>query len=104
MSAYRSLLLGCGPRANEHVDVYRDIPNMEMVGCCDLIEERRRDFMERYKIPEGYEDYETALKEVQPDIVHVCTSPFNRVWEVEVTADAGVKAAIYARPKRLRLL
>ena len=98
MANYRSLLLGCGPRATEHADVYRDIPNMEMVACCDLIEERREQFRETYGIPQTYEDYETALAEVQPDVVHAVTQPARRAWEVECAADAGVKAIIVEKP------
>jgi predicted dehydrogenase len=98
MAQYRSLLLGCGPRAREHADVYRDIPNMELVACCDLMEERREEFRETYGIPEAYDDYETALAEVQPDVVHAVTQPARRAWEVECAANAGVKAIIVEKP------
>ncbi|MFO7948602.1 MAG: Gfo/Idh/MocA family oxidoreductase, partial [Armatimonadota bacterium] len=91
MAQYRSLLLGCGPRAVEHADVYSDIPNMEMVACCDLQQERTDEFQKRFDIPEAFDDYETALEAVQPDIVHIVTQPANRVWEVRCAADAGVK-------------
>jgi len=98
MAKYRSLLLGCGPRAREHVDVYREIPNMEMVACCDLIEERREEFRSTFGIPEAYDDYEKALAEVQPDVVHAVTQPARRVWEAECAAAAGVKAVILEKP------
>lgn len=98
MTVYRSLLLGCGPRARNHAEVYPDIPNMELVAACDLDEERLNAFTQTHGIPQGFTDYETALAEVQPDIVHVVTQPSNRVWEAQVTADAGVKAAIIEKP------
>ena len=98
MATYRSLLLGCGPRATEHVDVYREIPNMKMVACCDLLPERRENFKKKFGIEATYDNYEKALAEVRPDVVHVVTSPGNRVWEVEVTAKAGVKAMIIEKP------
>lgn len=98
MATYRSLLLGCGPRAHEHADVYREIPNMQMVACCDLMQERRDQFRAKYDIPEAYDDYETALAQVQPDIVHVVTQPARRIWEVECAAQAGVKAVIVEKP------
>ena len=98
MATYRSLLLGCGPRATEHVDVYREIPNMKMVACCDLLPERRENFKKKFGIEATYDNYEKALAEVKPDVVHIVTSPSNRVWEVEVTARAGVKAAIIEKP------
>lgn len=102
MPKYRSLLLGCGPRATEHVDVYRDIDNIEMVAVCDLLPDRRRQFMDRFGISVEFDDYEKALAEVQPDIVHVCTSPGNRVWEAQCAADAGVKVALFEKPVAVR--
>ena len=81
MATYRSLLLGCGPRATEHADVYREIPNMEMVACCDLQKERTQQFMDNYGIPEGFDDYEAALNQVRPDVVHIVTQPARREWD-----------------------
>ena len=98
MGNYRSLILGCGGRASAHAEVYPELEGMELVACCDLIEERVEAFTERFSIPMGFTDYETALAEVKPDIVHVVTQPSNRIWEAQVTADAGVKAAIIEKP------
>ena len=102
MATYRSLLLGCGGRAHEHVDVYRELPNMEMVAVCDLFEERRESYRQKYGVAEAYDDYETALKQVQPDIVHVVTMPGHRVWEAECAARAGVKAMIVEKPMAIK--
>lgn len=98
MPEYRSLLLGCGPRGLEHADVYREIDTIELVAVCDLIEKRREEFRQRFKVPAAYADYETALAEVKPDIVHIVTNPGRRVWEAECAARAGVKAAIIEKP------
>jgi predicted dehydrogenase len=98
MPVYRSLLLGCGPRANDHCVVYPDLRNMELVAVCDLLADRREDFRARYSVPEGFGDYETALAQTQPAIVHVCTSPGRRIWEAECAAAAGVKVAIFEKP------
>ena len=93
MAIYRSLLLGCGPRAVEHADVYRGLRNAEMVALCDLREDRREAFRERFRVSAAYEDYGKALAEAEPDIVHVVTQPGRRVWEVECAARAGARAA-----------
>ena len=102
MATYRSLLLGCGGRAHEHVDVYKELPNMEMVALCDRIQERRENYSQKYGVAETYDDYETALKQVQPDIVHVVTLPGHRVWEAECAARAGVKAMIVEKPMAIK--
>jgi predicted dehydrogenase len=71
---------------------------MKMVAMCDLLPERRENFRKKFGIEAVYDNYEKALAAVRPDIVHIVTSPSNRVWEVEVTARAGVKAAIIEKP------
>jgi predicted dehydrogenase len=98
MAKYRSLLLGCGPRAVEHIDVYRELPNMQMVAVCDKLADRREKFKERFNVRAVFENYEKALAEVQPDIVHVVTQPVHRVWELECAARAGAKAVIVEKP------
>jgi len=98
MATYRSMIMGCGPRATEHAVVYPDLRNIELVAVCDLIEERRERFRTDYGAAEAFEDYETALAQARPDIVHVCTSPGRRIWEAECAAQAGVKAAIFEKP------
>jgi len=98
MGQYRSLILGCGPRAQWHAEVYPQIPEMELVAAVELDEERLATFTEKFNVPQGFTDYETALAEVQPDVVHVVTQPARRVWEAECAARAGVKAAIIEKP------
>jgi len=98
MSTYRSILLGCGGRGTAHIRAYPRLANMEMVAVCDRIQERRERFQQQNDIPQAYDDYEEALKQVQPDIVHVVTMPGNRVWEAETAAKAGVKALIIEKP------
>jgi predicted dehydrogenase len=71
---------------------------MELVACCDLDATRREKFVSDFGIPQGFGDYETALAEVRPDIVHVVTQPGRRVWEAECAAKAGVKACIIEKP------
>ena len=71
---------------------------MEMVAICDMQEDRRRNFRERFGISAAYENYEGALEEVKPDIVHIVTQPAQRPWEVECAARAGAKAAIVEKP------
>jgi len=98
MSDYRTMILGCGPRAHNHAEVYPQLEGMELVAAVELDEERLAAFCEKFGIEGAYTDYETALAQVQPDIVHVVTQPANRVWEAQCAADAGVKAAIIEKP------
>ncbi|MBT3606463.1 MAG: Gfo/Idh/MocA family oxidoreductase [Candidatus Latescibacteria bacterium] len=101
-SRYRSLLLGCGSRAGAHAKVYPDIPAVDLVAVCDWDAVRRERFMAHHGIVDGFDDYEAALREVRPDIVHVVTPPTQRVREVELAVEAGVRAVILEKPIALR--
>ncbi|NLC58820.1 MAG: Gfo/Idh/MocA family oxidoreductase [Armatimonadetes bacterium] len=102
MPTYRSLLFGCGGRAPAHAQAYRELRNIELIGVCDRVEERREAFRQTYEVPAAYADYETALAELQPDIVHIVTCPGHRVWEIGAAAKAGVKAVIVEKPLAIK--
>jgi len=99
---YRALLLGCGPRAGAHVKVYPDIPSIDLVAVCERDAERREQFTSQWRIDVGFEDYEAALRQIRPDILHIVTQPTQRVWEVECAVEAGVRAIILEKPIALR--
>lgn len=101
-SRYRSLFLGCGPRATPHARVYSEIPSIALAAVCDLDAERRSHFSETFGIDQDFGDYEQALDAVGPDIVHVITPPTQRVREVELAIEAGVRAIILEKPIALR--
>lgn len=102
MPTYRSLLLGCGGRGSAHAEAYRDLSDIELVAVCDMVEERRERFRTTYGVPAAFGDFETALAEVRPDIVHVVTLPGRRVWEAEACAKAGVKAMVVEKPMAIQ--
>lgn len=98
----RSLILGCGARAHWHARVYPDVEGLQIAACCELDPRRREAFAAEYQIPAQFEDFETALAEVRPDVVHVVTNPTRRVWEAEVCAAAGVRAIVLEKPIAVR--
>lgn len=102
MGTYRCLLLGCGGRATAHISVYPGLRHMRMVAVCDRIEERREAVRAAHGVPAAYADFETALREARPDIVHVVTQPGHRVWEAECCAQSGVKAMIIEKPMAVK--
>ena len=102
MGKYRSLILGCGPRATMHAKVYPEIPAIDLVAACDLDAGRRDQFRAAFGIADGFDDYEAALREVKPDIVHIVTQPTQRVREVTLAVEAGVRAIILEKPIALK--
>lgn len=74
-------LIGSGAIANEmHLPNWRELETegrIELVGVCDLIEERAKNAMEKYGARKMFLDYNKMLKEDKYDIIDVCTQ--NRV-------------------------
>ena len=69
-------IIGCGGIANaKHMPSLKNLPNVEMVAFCDIIEERavkaKADFgTEDAKV---YTDYKKLLEDKSIDVVHICT-------------------------------
>ncbi|MBQ2720527.1 MAG: Gfo/Idh/MocA family oxidoreductase [Clostridia bacterium] len=66
--------IGTGSIAHAHGDAYRKMGDrIEYVACCDLNEERAKNFAEKYGFKKYYTDYKQMLAENQFDAIDVCT-------------------------------
>ena len=80
----RVLVVGLGHMGMSHALAYTRIPGLEVVGVCTR-------HIDKVKLPDAlakakkYSDYDTALKELKPDIVSVNTLP-------DTHADYSIKA------------
>ena len=82
--AQRVLVVGLGNMGMSHALAYARIPGFEVVGLC----ERRianRDVPEPLKGARGFDNFETALAELKPDVVSINTLP-------DTHADFAIKA------------
>jgi predicted dehydrogenase len=68
-------VIGMGPIGNLHASIYRENPLAELVGVCDIQEERRRQAAERFGVP-GFAGAEEMLRTVRPDMVSVTTGGY----------------------------
>ena len=68
-------IIGCGMIAqNAHIPAYKSMPeDFEIVAVCDAFEASAQKVAQEHGIPNYYSDPETMLKEMQPDLVSVCT-------------------------------
>lgn len=84
-------------QAYRHAAGYQRIDGCELVGCADIVRENAEAFAERHEIgPDGvFEDYETMLHEVEPDMVSVCVPPGVHAEIVTGSAATGVPDAIH---------
>ncbi len=77
MSTLRVGIIGTGGIARSvHIPNYQKIPGVEVVACCDVIEETAKSASVQFNIPYYFSDYNEMLEKVPLDVVSVCTPNF----------------------------
>jgi len=102
---YRVAVVGTGApeqpdryaMAYRHAQAYDRLERCELIACADIVRDNAEAFARRFDLAAGsiYEDYETMLSEVEPDIVSVCTPPKTHAEIVMKCAESGVIDAIH---------
>ena len=80
---FKVAVIGVGMIANAaHIPAWKDLQeDVEVVGVADLYEDNARSTAERYDIPHAYADAARMLRELEPDIVSVCTpNCYHKEW------------------------
>jgi predicted dehydrogenase len=87
MPKLRAVLTGCGGMSGAWLRVAADIPNLEIVGLVDLVEENARRRAEEFALKNALvgTNLEAALEATQPDMVFDVTVPEAHV-DVTLTA------------------
>lgn len=113
---YRVCLIGCGRMGATIDDEVRDRPDsdlflpyshaaaiaacgrVEFAGVCDPIAEKAGAARERYGARQSFTDYETMIREVQPDIVCIATRPSAHAPASIFAAEQGVRGIYCEKP------
>ena len=66
-------IIGCGRISSKHFESIANIPEAEVVACCDIIKERATLSAEKYNVPNIYIDYIEMLKKEKLDLIAICT-------------------------------
>lgn len=75
-SPVRVAVIGAGQMANlVHYPSLSALPDVEIVGICDLSEERRRDTGERWGVSALFDDWSRMVDETRPHAVYVIGPP-----------------------------
>jgi predicted dehydrogenase len=69
----RLAVIGTGSMAKGHVRAYKEMEDVQVVACCDLVEDRLEEFADKWEIPERFTDFREMLSQVKPDGVSVVT-------------------------------
>jgi len=68
-------IVGCGKIADSHAEQLQRIAGCEIVGVCDREPLMAKQMYERFPVRRWFTDLDELLREAQPDVVHVTTSP-----------------------------
>ncbi len=68
-------VIGMGPIGNTHAQIYQAIPEVTLVGVCDLIEDRARQAGKKFGV-DWYLNAVKMLDELKPDLVSVATGGY----------------------------
>jgi predicted dehydrogenase len=90
----RAALIGTGRIARQHLGCLRELPEVAVVGVCDLSPAMAESAAERFGIPAWYTDHRRMLDEVRPDVVHVTTPPTSHFPLAMAALDAGAHVVV----------
>lgn len=114
--AFRVGIIGCGRMASTiedevqgtrrggmvlpycHAGGFLKVPDTEMVAACDIVEEKRVAFQERWNVSRGYSDYRELIDNEKPDILSICTRPEQHAEAMIYGAENGVKGMYAEKP------
>ena len=75
MKPYRVAILGCRSRGSSAARVYHTHPRTELVGLCDLLEDRLNTLGDELSIKARFTDLDEMIRQTKPDIVAIPTAP-----------------------------
>jgi len=76
MRKVKVALIGAGSMANAvHYPSLAEFDDVEMVGLCDLVEEKLKKTAERFHIENTFKDYKEMIEKTNPDAVYILMPP-----------------------------
>jgi predicted dehydrogenase len=96
-------IIGCGRMGQYFAEVYRALPDTELVAIAEWNDDRRKVVGERFGVKALYKDADAMLREVVPDLAAVITPTKFMKDAVIACAEAGVKGVSTDKPIAARL-
>lgn len=81
-------IVGTGFIGPAHLEALRRLPNVEVIGLCEVSIELAREKAEQLGIPNAY-TFEDMLKVEEIDVVHICTPNFLHFPQSKAALEAG---------------
>jgi predicted dehydrogenase len=92
MSDYRTAIIGCGGFAQTHGQIISNLPQLDLVACCDMDRSRAEAFSHQYAGGRAklFTDFRKLFDQVKPDLVYIVLPPFAHTDEVQLAAERGI--------------
>ena len=96
---HKLAIVGCGGHARYNLaPLWRDIPDVEPVGACDVNADAVADFAKVFGIGNAYTDLGEMLAEQQPDILIDASWPSVHLQNVLAAVRGGVRGIFVEKP------
>ena len=92
---WRGGMIGAGDWSEIQLNAWAGVTNAEIVALCDRHPERREPIVQRFDIPQGYNDFEIMLDQAELDFVDICTQPFSHAELLIMVADRDLAVLCY---------
>ena len=96
-------IVGCGRMGQYYADVYKALPDTELVAIAEWNDERRPIVGKRFGVKALFKDVDAMLQSVVPDVVAIITPSKFMKGAVIACAEAGVKGISTDKPIAARL-
>jgi predicted dehydrogenase len=98
MRSRRAAIIGCGPRAAEHVAAYGLVQRGRIVAACARTPAHAETFCREHAIEHPYDDAARMLEVEQPELLHVVTQPDQRVALLTLAAEYSIPVVVVEKP------
>lgn len=95
-------VIGCGGIAPLHIRAYQRLKDVEVVGLCDLNQERAKTLATRFHVDRTYKDYWDLFEKEKLDLVDICT-PVTTHVRIACDAAKTVPAILLEKPMALNV-
>lgn len=93
-------LIGCGGIANLHLEVFKSMEDVEVVGVCDLDLEKAKSVANKFGVKRTFRDYYDLFAVKDLELVDICT-PISTHAKIVCDAAKEVSAIIVEKPMAL---
>ncbi len=101
MAKYKVMVVGMGKRGKNHAAHFHANENFEVVGICDIDENRCKDAAPALGNPKISTDAKALAMELKPDVFCFCTLPNIRSEMIQIGIDCGAKLIAFEKPVAL---